>query len=98
MANFDEAVKITLTWEGGYVNDPLDSGGETKFGISKRNHPSIDIESLTPDDAKHIYKTEYWPTLYDKITSQALGAKLFDMGVNQGVGTAVKIWRQEPVR
>ncbi len=91
MANFEEAVKITLTWEGGYVNDPNDPGGETKFGISKRNHPGVDIEGLTPEGAKYIYKTEYWPTLYDKITSQLLGSKLFDMGVNMGVGAAVRI-------
>lgn len=39
MANFKkEFDKIILT-EGGYVNDPDDSGGETYLGISRKYHP-----------------------------------------------------------
>ena len=44
----------------GYVNDPRDPGGETKFGISKRAHPNEDITNLTYERALEIYKTEYW--------------------------------------
>ena len=36
MAHFERAIDKTLAWEGGYVNDPKDPGGETKYGISKR--------------------------------------------------------------
>ena len=36
MAYFERAIDKTLAWEGGYVNDPKDPGGETKYGISKR--------------------------------------------------------------
>ena len=39
MADFDIAYKITAKWEGGYVNDPDDSGGETYAGISRKNWP-----------------------------------------------------------
>lgn len=39
MANFSQAVAKTELWEGGYVNDPHDSGGETYRGISRNNWP-----------------------------------------------------------
>lgn len=37
--HFEKALKHTLEFEGGYVNDPADSGGETFRGISRRNWP-----------------------------------------------------------
>jgi len=37
---FLKAVEMVLAHEGGYVNDPNDPGGETKYGISKRSYPS----------------------------------------------------------
>jgi lysozyme family protein len=40
MANFDEAYNLTMHAEGGYVNDPQDSGGETYKGVSRKNNPN----------------------------------------------------------
>ncbi len=45
---------------GGYTNDPVDTGGETKYGISKRAHPDVDIANLTLEDALAIYRRDYW--------------------------------------
>jgi len=39
MSNFEEAFKITLKHEGGYVNDPDDRGGETYRGIARKIWP-----------------------------------------------------------
>jgi lysozyme family protein len=39
MAEFAQAVAKTEIWEGGYSNNPADSGGETYKGISRRNWP-----------------------------------------------------------
>ena len=39
MANFTESYKITRQREGGYTNDPDDTGGETYKGISRKNFP-----------------------------------------------------------
>lgn len=39
MADFKKAIKFILDREGGYVNDPADSGGETYRGISRVNYP-----------------------------------------------------------
>lgn len=40
MANFDIAFKNIVKLEGGYVNDPDDSGGETYMGISRKHNPT----------------------------------------------------------
>jgi lysozyme family protein len=97
MADFQASVNKTLVWEGGYVNDVLDPGGETKFGIAKRFHPDVDIAALTVEQAKEIYRAEYWDPLYDELSSQEVADELFDFGVNVGRPTAVRVF-QEAIR
>ncbi|GIW22588.1 MAG: hypothetical protein KatS3mg068_2470 [Candidatus Sericytochromatia bacterium] len=95
MANFDIAIQKTLKWEGGYVNDPKDPGGETKFGISKASYPNLDIKNLTINQAKQIYKNNYWDKVQgDKIKSQKIAESIFDFGVNAGVSTSVRLAQQ----
>jgi lysozyme family protein len=89
MANFNIAVEHVLGNEGGYVNDPDDPGGETKYGISKRAFPNIDISSLSIEDAKAIYRHEYWR--FESVESQAVANKLLDMAVQFGLSTAVRL-------
>jgi len=91
MANFEEAIKKTLKWEGGYSNDLQDPGGETNFGITKRDHQDLDIANLTVEQAIEIYRKNYWHPLYGLIDSQAFATKIFDAGVNMGPRKAVKI-------
>ena len=57
---FDDAFEALMAHEGGYANDPRDPGGETKYGISKRAYPAVDIRNLTLEAAKAIYKRDYW--------------------------------------
>lgn len=52
---FEHAVSFVLAHEGGYSDDPDDDGGETKFGISKRSYPHVDVDALTIEQAKVIY-------------------------------------------
>lgn len=76
--------------DGGYTNDPLDPGGETKFGISKRAHPNEDIRNLTIDRAREIYKRDYWDVLgLDDVEGNVAG-EIFEQAVNMGPGNAVK--------
>ncbi len=91
MTDFKIAVQKTLTHEGGYVNNPHDSGGPTKFGITQKDMPGVNITNITADMAAAYYREHYWKDLYAQITDQLLGEKLFDMGVLFGVGTAVKM-------
>lgn len=80
-----------LKYEGGYVNDPADPGGETKFGISKRSYPKLDIKNLTGDYAKEIYLRDYYnPMCISQILDDRIAWQLFDFGVNAGVARSVK--------
>lgn len=85
--NFDKAFAHTVGLEGGYVNDPDDKGGETKFGISKRSYPHVDIENLTLEGAKEIYYSDFWNTSRMNLDNFPLevALELFDTGVNTGM-------------
>ena len=89
--NFDQAFEIIIGHEGGYVNDPRDPGGETKYGISKRAYPSEDIANLTLDRAKFLYKRDYWDAVDAESIPGAARLIVFDCSVNCGVTTAKKL-------
>lgn len=89
--NFDEAFERLLGHEGGYVNHPHDPGGETKFGISKRSYPAEDIKALTVEQAKAIYKRDFWGPAGCDAIPEALRFDVFDTAVNSGVSAAVKM-------
>jgi lysozyme family protein len=91
---FDDIIKVVLKHEGGYVNDPVDPGGETNFGIAKRSHPDVDIKNLTEEGAKEIYYQDYWMKNRVPQVPDELKHIYFDMCVNQGRGRAVKILQQ----
>jgi lysozyme family protein len=80
MANFEPAIEITLKNEGGLVDDPADPGGLTKFGLSQRSYPNVDIKNLTIEDAKAIYLKDFWK--FGGITDQSIANKIFDSYVN----------------
>ena len=94
---FDEAMKFIARWEwgdredGGYTNDPIDPGGETKFGISKRAHPNEDIKNLTLDRATEIYRSDYWNALRCDNWPRDFAIVCFDSAVNCGVAR-VLVW------
>ena len=52
MADFKAAYKITMAHEGGYANNPADTGGETWKGIARKKHPDWPGWPLV-DKAKH---------------------------------------------
>ena len=90
--NFKKAFEELIGIEGGYVNDPTDPGGETKFGISKRSYPQLNIKNLTLDQARHIYYRDFWQKLQlDEILKYEIALELFDTGVNTGKETAAMI-------
>lgn len=86
---FDQAVAIILKFEGGLVNNDHDSGGVTKYGISKRAYPKLDIINLTKTQAIDIYKSDYWDKLSLNSVPEKLRLAIFDAAVNQGPAKAV---------
>jgi len=80
----------------GYVNDPNDNGGETKFGVAKNANPDLNITRLTWDQAKAVYYQRYWLTGKCDQFSPRLAVLHFDGCVNHGVKRA-NIFLQQAV-
>ena len=83
--------------EGGYVNDPKDSGGETNFGITvevARNHGyNGRMYDMPRRVAFDIYSARYWDAVKgDDLfsLSEKVVAEVVDTGVNMGTGRAGK--------
>lgn len=74
----------------GYVDDPYDNGGETKFGVARNANPDLDITNLTWEEAKEVYHRRYWLNgSCDKLPAR-VAVLHFDGCVNHGVGRANK--------
>ena len=86
---FDDAFEALMAHEGDYVNDPRDPGGETKYGISKRAYPAVDIRGLTLEGAKAIYRHDYWRPVGCEAVPEAVRFDLFDMAVHSGIRAAI---------
>ena len=89
--SFETAFRFTVSHEGGYVNDARDPGGETKFGISKRSYPNLDIKSLTLEQAQAIYKRDYWQQASCERMPTKIAIAVFDAAVHHGPKTAIKL-------
>lgn len=90
MSAFDEAMNLVFRWEGGYVHDPDDPGGETNFGISKRAHPEVDIKALTKGKAARIYREDYWKPIRGDSLPRPLAIVLMDFAVHSGGDRALR--------
>ena len=83
-------IKMVLKHEGGYVNHPSDPGGETKYGISKRAYPDVDIAGLTEEDAEEIYRDDYWCRIKGDDLPAGVACVVMDYAVNSGISRASK--------
>ena len=103
MKSVEDIAKEIVAREGGFVNDPDDPGGATKFGVTLGTLHRLgidltqdgrsdiaDVKALTRDAAVRIFVSDYFerPRLGD--LPEALQASVFDMYVNAGAN-AVKI-------
>lgn len=88
---FEKSFQEVMLAEGGYVNDPKDPGGETCWGISKRAYPNLDIRNLTKEDAKVIYKRDYWDKCGANVLPEGVAVMAVDFAYNSGVSRAVKM-------
>jgi len=90
MASFEKAIERVLSNEGGYINDLVDPGGETNFGISRKSYPTIDIHNLTLEQAKNIYRRDFWIKIRGNIIQdQEIANNLLDFAVNAGNYAAI---------
>src|SRR5487761_2073478 len=109
MASFDQCFAVVLGSEGGYSDNPNDPGNwtegrvghgickGTKFGISASAYPTLDIPTLDQDQAKTLYRRDYWEHIFGNSLPPPLALLVFDAAVNSGVHRSV-IWLQEALR
>ncbi|NRP12436.1 hypothetical protein XMM379_001499 [Aliiroseovarius sp. xm-m-379] len=103
MKSVEEIADEIISREGGYVNDPDDPGGATKYGVTLNTMRGLgidltgdgkitsqDVKALTRDQAREIFVRHYFhrPRIAD--LPQPLQPSVFDMYVNAG-GNAVRI-------
>ena len=105
---FEWAFRLVIGLEGGYTRDSKDPGnwtsgriaqGElrgTKYGISAASYPTLDIASLTLDQAKGIYKRDYWDAMRCGQMTRRLSVLVFDSAVQHGQGKA-REWLAVPL-
>ena len=90
MNYFDSCFDKLISHEGGLVNNPADKGGLTKYGISQRSYPALDIARLTLADARAIYKRDYWDRAQCDKLPPGVAFDVFDTAVNSGIGQAIR--------
>ena len=91
--SFDTSIGRLLVNEGGYVNDPRDPGGETIWGVSRRSFPNFnggDFRNATKEQAKDLYRTEFWDKVHADTLPALLQFQALDFAVNCGIGTAIR--------
>lgn len=84
---FDKAHSFVARWEGGYANHSADQGGETNYGIASAANPDVDVNSLTPEQAKEIMRERYWDAAgCDRYTTEQMATVCLDTAIMHGVG------------
>lgn len=103
--NYDYCIKELLKSEGGYSNDPSDSGGATNYGITiadyrmyiKKGGTPNDVKNMTVDQAKAIYKSKYWDAVNGDQLESGVDYSVFDYGVHSGVAKAKACLKKYPL-
>ncbi|HEY9620286.1 MAG TPA: glycosyl hydrolase 108 family protein [Crinalium sp.] len=94
-AVFQEGLRFTLQWEGGWVNNPADPGGETNKGITaatyssyrqRKGLPNQSVRFITDAEVREIYFDMYWRPSNCDLKVRPLAIVHFDTAVNFGVG------------
>lgn len=90
---FVRAIDRVLIHEGGDADDPRDAGGRTRWGISQRTYPTLDIRRLTRADAIALYRRDFWTPIQGDALPPALAFQVLDAAVNHGTTRTVR-WLQ----
>lgn len=96
---FLEAFNLLMQFEvgptaTGLVNDPADHGGLTKYGISQKSYPDLNIAALSRYDAQAIFYRDFWQAYsLDSLCSKSkhLTFRIFIMGVLCGMTESIKL-------
>jgi len=93
--NFLHGMEFVFRSEGGTNYDPVDRGGKTNFGISQKQYPDLDLDSLTKEQALQIYLDDYWLANSCHQLESPVAIALFDSCVN--CGPVARVWLQKAI-
>ena len=100
--SFDEIFDRVVQHEGGFSDDPNDPGNwtggrvgkgklkGTKYGVSAASYPKLNIRALTLEQAKEIYKQDFWAKIYADRLPPGAAFQLLDFAVHSGVETGIR--------
>ena len=94
MGDFYRCIDLIIAEEGGSAHHPDDPGGKTRFGISQRAYPHLDIDALRLEEAEALYRRDYWQPIQGSQLPNGLDLLLLDCAINQGPVTAIKLLQQ----
>jgi len=88
----NEAFTLTMEFEGGGVlhEVPGDAGGRTKWGVSQRAYPDLDIERLDRATARSLFEADYWARVRADDLPEEIRWDVVDFAFNAGVGVAAR--------
>lgn len=101
--DFDQALKLVLSYEGGKVNDPKDPGGKTNQGITQRTYDFYrkgknlvkqDVYNMENSERDEIYREQYWNIIKGDMLPPGISFVVFDGAVNSGPSRSVS-WLQQ---
>ena len=104
MDTFQQSLAFTLTEEGGWSDNPADSGGCTMHGITLMTYRRFTGNySLTPDDLRAIdptmvatiYEQTFWTPLHCQELPLGVDLMVFDAGANMGGGRSATLLQQQ---
>ena len=103
-AGFEPALARVLAHEGGFVDHPRDPGGATCLGVTQRIYdawragrglPRRTVREITTDEARAIYRRQYWDAVHGDDLPAGLDYAVFDYAVNSGPAKAVRDLQRE---
>ena len=95
--DFEDALKFTLQYEGGYSNHPNDRGGPTNCGVTQvvyneyrlgKKQPLQSVRNITSQEISNIYYEKYWQPIGGEELPTPLAIAAFDFAVHSGVDRA----------
>jgi lysozyme family protein len=101
--NYDDSFELVIGHEGGFTKDRRDRGNwtsgvigvgqlkGTKYGVSAMSYPDLDIVNLTLDQAKAIYKKDFWDKCRCDELPSGIDYVVFDAAINHGPSRAIKL-------
>jgi len=98
------ALKLTLKFEGGFVDHPRDPGGATNFGVTQKTYntfrigqrkPTQSVKNISKEvEVPAIYSEMYWKPSHADLAVLPLAVVIFDTAVLFGVGGAIKFLQE----